>query len=224
MSTPMNPDSMSSDPIRQQLSALIDGELERDQTRFLLKRLQGDAELAGCWDRWHVAGDCLRGHAIAPLRSDFAARIALAVDAEAAPSRRIGATVLKWTGGFAVAASVALAALLAVNPATAPEAIAPLAPSTPTLAQQPTVTPAAEVAPSPYREQDLRPPLRLDAHMVSANDGSPYAAAVRIDPRIESYLVRHNEATAMQGRGFVPYVTLVTPLRERAPTTTEPTR
>jgi len=223
MSTPMNHDPISSDPIRQQLSALIDGELERDQTRFLLKRLQGDAELTGCWERWQVAGDCLRGHATAPLRSDFAARIALAVDAEAIPARRIGPTVLKWAGGFAVAASVALAALLAVNPATGPESII-VATSTPTLAQQPAGTPPAEVAPSPYREQDLRPPLRLDAQMVSATDGSPYAAAVRIDPRIESYLVRHNEATAMQGRGFVPYVTLVTPLRERAPTTTEPAR
>lgn len=223
MSTPMNPDSISSDPIRQQLSALIDGELEPDQTRFLLKRLQGDTEMSACWERWQVAGDCLRGQATAPLRSDFVARIAQAVDAESAPARRIGGAVLKWTGGFAVAASVALAALLAVNPASVPDVIV-VAPSTPTLAQQPAVAPAAEVAPSPYREQDLRPPLRLDAQMVSATDGSPYAAAVRIDPRIESYLVRHNEATAMQGRGFVPYVTLVTPLRERAPTMTEPTR
>jgi sigma-E factor negative regulatory protein RseA len=212
MSTPMNHDSS-----KQQLSALMDGELERDQTRFLLKRMQNDAELSECWQRWHVAGDCLRGQATAPLRSDFAQRVALALDSDAAPGRGIGGSLLKWAGGFAVAASVALAALLAVNPAASPDQAAPSATK---LAQQPALQPqpAPEVAPSPYREQDLRPPLRLDAQMVSATDVSPFA--VRIDPRIESYLVRHNEAVA--GQGFVPYVSLVTPLRERTTTGESP--
>ena len=205
---------MNSDPIKQQLSALMDGELEREPSRFLLKRLQDDADLSACWQRWHLAGDSLRGQTGAPLRSDFAERIAQALQAEAAPHRQLGGTLLKWAGGFAVAASVAIAALLAVNPTSGPESTAPNAP---TLAQQPAVAPtlAAEVAPSPYREQDLRPPLRLDAQTVAATDASPFAGAVRLDPRIESYLVRHNEATA--GQGFVPYVSLVTPLRERAP-------
>jgi sigma-E factor negative regulatory protein RseA len=197
------------DDLRRQLSALMDGELERDQTRFLLKRLTGDADLAACWQRWHVAGECLRGHGAAPLRQDFAARIAAAVDAEAVPARGHGTTVLKWAGGFAIAASVAMAALIAVNPATTTDPAA-----APGLAALPAAVPA-EVAPSPYREQDLRPPMRLDAQLVAATDGAPFAAAVRLDPRIERYLVRHNEATA--GQGFVPYATLVTPLRERVP-------
>jgi sigma-E factor negative regulatory protein RseA len=203
----------SSNELKQQLSAMLDGELERDQTRFLLKRVSGDAELSGCWERWHVAGDCLRGQGPTPMRRDFAERVALALQADAPMAgRAMGGSVLRWAGGFAVAASVALAALLAVNPTAGPESG-----GAPMVAQPS----AAEVAPSPYREQDLRPPLRLDAQMVSATDGSPYAAAVRLDPRIESYLVRHNEATA--GRGFVPYATLVTPLRERAPAA-EPAR
>ena len=206
--------AMNTDPLKQQLSALMDGELEREPSRFLLKRLQDDAELSACWQRWHVAGECLRGQGGAPLRRDFAERIAQALQADAAPRRQLGGTVLKWAGGFAVAASVALAALLAVNPASGPE---PTAPNAPTLAQQPVVAPmpAAEVAPSPYREQDLRPPLRLDAQTVSATNASPFAGAVRVDPRIERYLVRHNEATL--GHGFVPYANLVTPLRERVP-------
>ena len=211
--------AMNPDPIKQQLSALMDGELERDPARFLLKRVQDDAELSECWKRWHVAGDCLRGQGSAPMRQDFAARIAQALEAEAAPRRQVGGTILKWAGGFAVAASVAMAALLAVGPT--PDAENGAA-SAPTLAQQPAViAPApAEVAPSPYREQDLRPPLRLDAQTVAATDVSPFAAAMRIDPRIESYVVRHNEATA--GQGFVPYVTLVTPLRERVTNTESP--
>lgn len=210
---------MNSD-IKQQLSALVDGELEKDQARFLIKRLQADADLSGCWQRWHVAGECLRGQAVAPLRADFAARIAQAVDAEASPRRQGGGSVLKWVGGFAVAASVALAAVIAVDPSAGPAAPQSVAAS---VAPAPVVAPpAAQVVPSPYREQDLRVPLRLDAQLVSSTDASPYAAAVRLDPRIESYLVRHHEASAGQAPVFVPYATLVTPLRERA--TAEPAR
>jgi sigma-E factor negative regulatory protein RseA len=207
--------------IKQQLSALIDGELERDQTRFLLKRMQADDELSQCWSRWHAAGESLRGQGITPLRLDFAQRIAQTLEAEAAPRRPAMAPLLRWAGGIAVAASVALAALLAVDPGAGPAPVAPPLAAAP--APVPSATPPAEVAPSPYREQDLRPPLLLDAQTVSASETSPYATTVRLDPRIESYLVRHNEATAMQGRGFVPYVTLVTPLRERAPAN-EPAR
>ena len=36
---------------RQQLSALVDGDLAPDQAKFLLRRLGHDAELAGRWDR-----------------------------------------------------------------------------------------------------------------------------------------------------------------------------
>jgi sigma-E factor negative regulatory protein RseA len=194
-----------------QLSALMDGALERDQARFLIRRLPDDPELAGCWQRWHVAGDSLRGQGSAPLRADFVARVSLAVAEEATPGRGVPRDVLKWVGGFAVAASVALAALMAVRqPAEAPNAPA----NAPQVAASPTVT-APEVAPSPYREQDLRPAVRGESTMtVAAEESGPYGAVVRIDPRIESYLVRHNEAT--QSAGFVSYVPLVAPVRERA--------
>ena len=51
---------------RQQLSALMDGELLADEARFLLRRLQHDRDLAGCWERWQLCGDVLRGRAQAP--------------------------------------------------------------------------------------------------------------------------------------------------------------
>lgn len=201
----MNADHRDTD-IKQQLSALVDGELERDQARFLIRRLPDDPELSGCWQRWHVAGESLRGHGCAPLRADFVARVSLAIAQEATPGRGVPREALKWIGGFAVAASVALVALMAVRPpAEAPEL---------STAPQTVAVPAPQVAPSPYREQDLRPPLQA-AMTVSASEAGPYGAVVRIDPRIESYLVRHNEAT--QAQGFVPYLPLVTPVRERAP-------
>lgn len=195
----------------QQLSALVDGELERDQARFLFKRLADDPELSGAWQRWHVAGECLRGHGPAAVRAEFMANISLAIAGDATPGRGVSRETLKWLGGFAVAASVALAALMAVGPGA--ETSAPA--SQPLIAVVPS-PPAVEVAPSPYREQDLRPAWREES-MTVANEGGLYGPGVRIDPRVESYLVRHNEATAAQAQGFVQYVPLVAPVRERVP-------
>ena len=60
----MNPNSPDHDPAlqrvdalhRQQLSALIDGELSAAQARFLIRRLAHDQELSACQERWQIAG------------------------------------------------------------------------------------------------------------------------------------------------------------------------
>ena len=62
---------------REQLSALMDGALPADETRFLLRRLQHDDSLAECWQRWRLSAEVMRG--LAPtqrLPSDFASRVA----------------------------------------------------------------------------------------------------------------------------------------------------
>ena len=49
----MNTESATNDltqlSSREQLSALMDGALPADETRFLLRRLQHDASLTECW-------------------------------------------------------------------------------------------------------------------------------------------------------------------------------
>ena len=75
----MNPEAVANDltqlSSREQLSALMDGALPADQTRFLLRRLQHDAPLAECWQRWRLAGEVMRGLAPAQrLPADFALR------------------------------------------------------------------------------------------------------------------------------------------------------
>jgi len=96
-----------------QLSALMDGDLAPDQARFLLRRLQHDAELTACWERWQLCGDALRGQAQAPAPAGFAERIAAAVALEPAPApvRSEGKRRLARWGGGALAASVAAVAL-----------------------------------------------------------------------------------------------------------------
>lgn len=106
------------DHYRRQLSLLVDGELAADQARFMLRRMEHDAELAACQERWQLLGDVLRGQACAPAPADFSSRVRRAVaecprghaevplSAAAARGRW-----QRWTGGAALAASVAAVAL-----------------------------------------------------------------------------------------------------------------
>lgn len=101
---------------REQLSALVDGELGAEQARFLLRRLEHDPELGGCQERWQLLGDVMRGQASLLAPAGFSATVAAAIAAEPAPAaeprqqvRRGGWRV--WGGGAALAASVAAVAL-----------------------------------------------------------------------------------------------------------------
>jgi len=192
--------------IKQQLSALVDGELDPQRARFLLSRLAADGELAADWSRWHLARACLRRETAGMLRPDFAAGIAAALGQESAPRRARGAQVMRWAGGFAVAASVAVAALLAVP------AGVPVEPASTAVA----VAPApAQVVASPLTERDLRPDLGRVAQTVAASSHArPLGPALRIDPQLESYLLRHNAALRHGGDdSFLPFVPVVAPVR-----------
>ncbi|MDR2872933.1 MAG: hypothetical protein LBV45_10575 [Xanthomonadaceae bacterium] len=101
---------------RQQLSALIDGELPADEARFLLRRLQHDQELAGCLDRWQLTGELLRHQVQIMAPVDFSQRVAAAIASEMQneslryPAR--GRPVwMKWGGGAALVASIVTVAL-----------------------------------------------------------------------------------------------------------------
>lgn len=103
--------------LRQQLSAMMDGELTSDEARFLFRRLQHDHELAGCWERWQVCSVVLRGQGEALLPADFSRRVARAVESEAAHAAHSGEQAAAtgthprrwaWWGGGALAASLAL--------------------------------------------------------------------------------------------------------------------
>ncbi|HEY0179052.1 MAG TPA: sigma-E factor negative regulatory protein, partial [Dokdonella sp.] len=58
--------------IHEQLSALMDGELERDETRFLLKRLATEQDLPLRWARYHVVRQTLRRQELDSLPASFA--------------------------------------------------------------------------------------------------------------------------------------------------------
>jgi len=112
-----------SDANMENLSAAMDGELSKEELRFLLRRLDHDTSLLQVWTRYHVVGDSLRHQLPAVTGSGFAARVMQliedeqAVASQATPHRR---DWLRLSVGGAIAASVAVAALMVSQP-TAPD-------------------------------------------------------------------------------------------------------
>ncbi|HEV7490628.1 MAG TPA: RseA family anti-sigma factor [Rhodanobacteraceae bacterium] len=197
-------------PIEEQLSAFMDGELGRDETRFVLKRAAGDHGLVARWTRYHVARQALRRQEIVALRVDFSSALMARLDAEDAPMRDRN-TWLRWGSGGAIAAAVAVAALMVTKPATEPEST-PIAASAPVARVNPNVAAAATqvASTSPAFQTPLVPnsPIQTTA----ASFGSDLTEPVAVDPRLQSYLIRHYEATGTTGQAdFVPYILLAQP-------------
>ncbi len=98
--------------MKNQLSALMDGELDDDEARLLLAGLRERDDLRAEWATWHLIGDSLRG---APFPgSAFSARFSERLAAEPvvlAPRRLhpINRPAINW----ALAASLAAVSLVA---------------------------------------------------------------------------------------------------------------
>ena len=152
---------------REQLSAMMDGELSADEAKFLLRRMEHDDALADCWQRWQLVGDALRGEVDRALPADFSRRVgrAIADDLAAAAVGEVHAVaahgnargpLLRWGGGAALAASVALAALIGTrmlsppNPLSSASTASSAVPMVAPMPMLPTQTPPlAAVAPEP---------------------------------------------------------------------------
>ncbi|UEX17254.1 sigma-E factor negative regulatory protein [Stenotrophomonas sp. SI-NJAU-1] len=143
---------------RQQLSALVDGELGADEARFLLRRMEHDPELAGCQERWQLLGDVMRGQASALAPAGFSAAVAAAIAAEPAPQAEPRRQVRRsgwraWGGGAALAASVAAVALF-IGGEKLKEAT-PGEPLTPQVIASQAELPPAPTAPAPVTEASV---------------------------------------------------------------------
>lgn len=168
----------------EQISALIDGELESEEAGRQLNRVKQDPGLQDTWDTYHMIGDALRGSGV--LSPGFEGRVMERLAAEPtvlAPQRR---TVrrLPASVSYALSAAASLSAVAAV----AWVALSGNAPGT--ADQQPGIAQAPAVA--------TVAPMR-------AAVASPEAA------RAHDYLLAHqgvSPSTALQG--VAPYVRTVT--------------
>ena len=103
--------------VRENLSAGIDGELSKEELRFLVRRLDHDASLQRVWARYHIARDGLRRQLPSFASPEFASRVMLAIEQESMPATTGRRHWLRWSAGGAIAASVAAAALMIAQPA-----------------------------------------------------------------------------------------------------------
>jgi sigma-E factor negative regulatory protein RseA len=121
------------DQIREQVSALLDGELPGDEMGLLVRRLERDAELRRAFGNYALIGEALRAPG-APLASpSFAARVSAAIDAPAGatvniplqpvPARR-RTNYRRPLAASAIAASAAIAGVLLFRPFGGPTPIA----------------------------------------------------------------------------------------------------
>jgi negative regulator of sigma E activity len=119
------------EPLNEQLSALLDGELAPEETELLMKRLARDSGLRATLGRYALCGEALR--ATAPFsrpRADLASRISAAImaDPTPAPVARTPSRVVGWlkpVAGLAVAATVAALAVLVLGRAPGSGTVAP---------------------------------------------------------------------------------------------------
>lgn len=205
-----------SQAFEEQLSAFMDGELPRDESRFLMRRVllrraEDDDVLAGRWTRYHIARHVLRRQPVLAIRADFSSAILARLDAEAVPETA-RTQWLRWGSGGAIAAAVAVAALMVTKPSTEPEITTPVAATaTPPRATQITAPAPAQVASaSPVLSTPLVPnsPIQTQA----ASFGSDLSEPVTYDPRLQSYVIRHYQALGTTSQSdFVPYILLAQP-------------
>jgi sigma-E factor negative regulatory protein RseA len=159
---------------RESLSAGIDGELSKEQLRFLLRRLDHDASLQQAWTRYHIARDSLRQQLPPLAGSGFAARVMLAIEQESSPAatstRR--SHWLRWSTGGAIAASVAAAALMIGQPTGDAERLtASTAQQASAVAVAPANKPVAPAAVPPWLSGNS---AGLLSQQASATFGTPF--------------------------------------------------
>jgi sigma-E factor negative regulatory protein RseA len=178
----------------EHLSCLMDGEISRDTSRFLVRRLGSDSELRATWARYHVVRDCLRHHEGNLAGDEFCNRVqnALAEDIPAVAARSSVGRWLKPVAGAAIAASVALMAIVTVGPG-----------------QSPGGDPAGELAGSPQLESFVSPNNGLSSSPVS-QQASLAGSRGMTSQRMNSYFLRHHQvAGSTAGKGFITFVPYV---------------
>lgn len=111
------------EPVNEQLSACLDGELPAAELDLLLKRLKRNPELRDALGRYTVIGESLRHSKPVVASRSFADQVMAAVDAEPATTRRaprispVTLRRLRPVAGIGIAATVAAIAIFSVQQA-----------------------------------------------------------------------------------------------------------
>jgi sigma-E factor negative regulatory protein RseA len=115
-----------SDPVKEQLSVCLDGELPEAELDLLLKQVQRDSRLQQSVTRYALISEVLRTGSSPVASAGFASRISQAIAAESdaypqgsaalPPARRKMPRWIRPVGGAAIAAGVAAVAVMVLQP------------------------------------------------------------------------------------------------------------
>ncbi len=161
----------------QNISELMDGELEKDCSRFLLKRMQSDEQLSETWDSYHLMRSYLQQNEQAPLMNDLGAQVVAELNKgqvamEAVTESKFNSW-LKPLMGSAIAASVAWVAVLSFNN------------SDNVLTDQP----MNDILMVKTAEQLIAPPA---AHTARVEQTPSYTKYPSLTPKVQQYLIERN--------------------------------
>jgi sigma-E factor negative regulatory protein RseA len=201
-----------SDKLKENMSALVDGELEFQSASETIDMLLDDEALQVHWSRYHVVRDVLRHKAYPDAGEDLCERVrgCLADEPLHFPDRRRSAqrwrSALKPVAGVALAASVAGFAVLAVRGA------GPLGGKPDSVA-----VPAARVATStPLVGEGTTPAVSAAPRLVQAEVPARGLRRLQWTPsepgvadRLNGYLVNHSEYLGGAMKGMHPYARIV---------------
>lgn len=197
----------------EHLSSLMDGELSKEAGLFLTRRMSTDEALCDTWERYHLIRDCIRQPGSKQVVTGLSARLNATLDEEVSPpeSVRRPNTWLKPLSGLAIAASVALMAIVVTAPQVSESPV-----GSDTALSQPVNEPF--VSPN-----NVSPG---NSSLTPISQAASYAPQEAGSSVLNSYLLRHNQASRAAGRhGFVSYipivVTPVSPVAVNAAETTE---
>ncbi len=201
------------DTMKEQLSALMDGELSRSESTFLIKRMGHDPELRALWQRQCMARDVLRNEHPAQLDFTLADRIRADIEAEPEvvlsshtqlPSENVHVRqVHSWLrplAGLAVAASVASVAIVGWQGMQQPTGLDGTVMNNAFNEFQPAAGNTLRGSEELWVTQGLQP--RLSAQNASLGPQS--------SDRLNAYLLQHQEQSMMIGApGWIPYSRIV---------------
>ncbi|GAB4117946.1 MAG: hypothetical protein Tsb0027_10870 [Wenzhouxiangellaceae bacterium] len=225
-------DQHHSEAHRQELSALMDGELSHDRARFALQSIAADAAVAAQWSRLHLLRHYLREAEVQTVPADFLAALQARLASEDArhnaqqdddfanayPASKNDAAATGngfWSGwrqqaaGLAVAASVTMLALFGFNTLVLqPAEVLPTA-SNAVVAD--TASPAT-VADSSDQLPGFAPRANVlqDQFNATAIPVNYTQDSADFRQQINDYMLRHSQLASGSGRvGFAAYAPLL---------------
>lgn len=192
----------------ENLSALVDGELAGDQLRFMLRRMDGHAQLRSSWSRYHLIGDGVRGELPMLADDDFAACVMQRINAPeilgetTTRSRRHPHRWLRWSAGGAIAAGVAVAALVVTQPQMQDGPTTASISGSSTTATLAAVAPSAQEAASGSTMNAPAVPRWLQAQPSAARLASPAAANFS---SLGQWMRMNEQSSGYYERNLAPY-------------------